>query len=86
MSAFPSAQDEMDVNDIVMAGGRTDEPNASGDAQVHDRNLDIKRLDQTCQTDLPRAAPGLCYHARWDTQRSAAMPQLVNAGLHQVRF
>jgi hypothetical protein len=36
------------VNDIVMAGGRTEQPNTSGDVQIHDGNLDIKRLDQTC--------------------------------------
>jgi hypothetical protein len=76
----------MNVNDIAMAGGRTEQPNTSGDVQIHDGNLDVKRLDQTSQTDLTRTAPGLCNHARWDTQGSATMPQLVNAGLHELRF
>lgn len=82
MTPLASAQRNMHVDHIVMAGGRTDESNTSGNVEIHHSNLDIERLDQTCQTDLPRAAPSLCYDTCWDTQPPSATPQVVQEGLH----
>jgi hypothetical protein len=47
VSSFPSAQRDMHIDDVVMAGRRTHEPNASGNVLIHDSDLDIERLDQT---------------------------------------
>jgi hypothetical protein len=76
----------MHIDHVVVAGRCTHKPNASGNVEIHDSDLDIERLDQTCQTDLPRAAPGLRYHNRRNTQRSSAMPELINPGQHEMSF
>jgi hypothetical protein len=47
VSSFPSAQRDMHIDHVVMAGGRTDEANASGNVQIHNSDLDVERLDQT---------------------------------------
>jgi hypothetical protein len=47
VSTFPGAQRNMHINDIVMAGGRTHESNASGSVQIQDSDLSLERLDQT---------------------------------------
>ena len=45
--SFPGAQCDMHINHVLMAGGRTDEANASGNVQIHNSDLDVERLDQT---------------------------------------
>ena len=47
VSSFPSAQRDMRIDHVVMAGGRTDEANASGNVQIDNSDLDVERLDQT---------------------------------------
>jgi hypothetical protein len=74
VTAFPSAQRDMHVNDIVMSTCRAHEANASGNVQVHDRDLGIKREDETREMNLLRAAPSLSYDPSGDTQCSSAIP------------
>jgi hypothetical protein len=45
--SFPSAQRDMHIDHVVMAGGRTDEANAAGNVQIHSSDLDFERPDQT---------------------------------------
>jgi hypothetical protein len=44
MTPFTSAQRNMHVDHIVMAGRRTQEPSTSGNVEIHDSNLGIERL------------------------------------------
>jgi hypothetical protein len=74
VTTFPSAQRDMHINDIVMPTCRAQETNASGNVQIHDRDLGIKRENETRKTNLLRAVPSLGYHPSGDTQRSSAIP------------
>jgi hypothetical protein len=84
VTPFTSAQGDMRVNDIVMSTCPTHEANGSGNIQIYDRDLDIRRVDEASQPDLPWTAPGLRNYGRRDTQRSSAMPELFDAGLHHL--
>jgi hypothetical protein len=84
VTPFTSAQSDMHIDDIVMSTCRTQDTDASGHAQIHDSDLDVRRVDETSKPDLSWAAPGLCNNSRWDTQRSSAMPELFDAELHHL--
>jgi hypothetical protein len=83
---FTGAQSDMYVNDMVMSPCRTQEADASGNVKIHYCDLDIRRIEETSQPDLPWAAPSLCNHRRWDTQRPSALPELFDAELHHLSF
>jgi hypothetical protein len=76
----------MHISDIVMAGGGTDEPDVSGNVQIHDDDLDIRRVDKTSQPNLSWASPSLCDHSGRDRQRSSTLPERIDSELHHLRL
>lgn len=84
VSSLPSTQRDMYVNHVVMPGGGTDEPNVSSNIQIHDDDLDIRRIDKTGQPHLSWASPSLCDNSRRDRQRSSTLPERVDAELHHL--
>jgi hypothetical protein len=86
MLAPSGAQHDVYVNDVIMTGTRAHQPDASGDAQRHDRYVDVGRLEQPGESNLTRAPPGLSDRLSRNTNGSAPSPGGFQPGLHGYRL
>jgi hypothetical protein len=43
---LPGAEDDVDVHDVIVVSVRAHQPDATGDAERHDRDVDIGRSEQ----------------------------------------
>jgi len=82
VATVSGAQRDVHVDDIGVTCRGADGADNSGHAQSHDRNVDVGRLDQPGQANLPRSAPGLRGDSDRDADRRAAPPRLGQPGLH----
>ena len=59
MSAFPSAEGYMNVDDVVVASTGAQQTHAARDVGRHDGDIDVPGLQQSSQADLTGPAPRL---------------------------
>jgi len=82
MVAFPGTQRHVNVDDVVVAAARAHEPDAARDVRGNDGDVDIARLQQPSQPDLPGTTPRLRDGADGNADAATAPQGLVQAGLH----
>lgn len=86
MSALDGAQGYVNVYDVVVPGASAKQPYAARDVWRHDGDVDVPRLEQASQADLPGTTPRLCDGASGNAYGTPAPQGLIQARLHDYRL
>jgi len=83
---LPGAEHDVHVHDITMVSARAHQPDATGHAERHDRDVDVTSCQEPRKAGLARAAPRLRDDFSGDADGPAAPPGRLQARLHGHRL
>lgn len=86
MVALSSAHSYMYVNDVIVTGTGTHQPNGARAVWRHDGDIYVPRLQQSREAGLPRTPPCLGDGSDRYAQGSATPQRLIQTGLHDEEF